>query len=154
MRLKDRLITGGCVCVPVIIIDRLLKAAVTATDDFTLVKGFIAITETRNPGAAFSLLSGSPAAAGVLSALVLALLTCYALFSKSMTRSGAAALFLVIGGGLANLCDRLMYGYVIDYIRTLFVSFPVFNFADMCVCVGAFLLILSLLLPKKTDTHD
>ncbi len=139
---------------PVIIIDRLLKAAVTASGDFTLIKSVVAVTETRNPGAAFSLLSGAPAAAAALSALVLALLTCYALFSKALTRLSGISLFLIIGGGLANLYDRLMYGYVIDYIRTLFVRFPVFTFADMCVCAGAFLLIISLIFTTKADPHD
>jgi signal peptidase II len=45
---------------------------------------------------------------------------------------------LVAGGGMGNMVDRLMEGYVTDFIATRFIDFPVFNVADMCVTVGVF----------------
>ena len=50
-------------------------------------------------------------------------------------------LVLIFAGGLGNLIDRIAYGYVIDFIEPLFIHFPVFNFADCCITVGAFMLI-------------
>ena len=45
---------------------------------------------------------------------------------------------LIIAGGAGNLIDRFRMGYVVDYIKTLFIDFPVFNFADILVVVGCF----------------
>ena len=44
---------------------------------------------------------------------------------------------LVIGGGIGNLIDRIVNGYVIDYLYFKLINFPVFNFADCCLVVGA-----------------
>ena len=50
-------------------------------------------------------------------------------------------LVLIVAGGLGNVIDRVLYGYVIDFIEPLFMDFAVFNFADCCITVGAFMLI-------------
>ena len=57
-----------------------------------------------------------------------------------------AGLWLIAGGGLGNLYDRLAYGRVIDFLEPAFVRFAVFNVADVCVCVGAALAMLSVVL--------
>ena len=46
---------------------------------------------------------------------------------------------LVISGGIGNLIDRLVLGYVIDYIKFEPINFPVFNFADICIVIGGIL---------------
>ncbi|MEG1621591.1 MAG: signal peptidase II, partial [Oscillospiraceae bacterium] len=53
---------------------------------------------------------------------------------------------LIIGGGIGNLIDRVLYGYVVDFIDIgpLF-SFPVFNFADSCIVVGTALFVIYLM---------
>ena len=56
------------------------------------------------------------------------------------------AWILVVGGGVGNLVDRIRTGVVVDYLNLLFINFPVFNFADICICVGVGILILSILL--------
>ena len=47
---------------------------------------------------------------------------------------------LIVAGGLGNLIDRVLLGYVIDYIEVQFVDFAVFNFADILVTCGSFML--------------
>ena len=65
------------------------------------------------------------------------LLVAYALFFRSRGKYlQQAALILVLGGGIGNLIDRVLNGEVVDYINLLFMRFAVFNFADICVCVG------------------
>ena len=54
-------------------------------------------------------------------------------------------LALILGGALGNLADRLIRGYVPDMIETLFISFPIFNVADICITVGCALVMVSLL---------
>ena len=51
----------------------------------------------------------------------------------------------MLGGGVGNLIDRVLNGVVVDYINVLFMHFAIFNFADICVCVGVGLLMLVLL---------
>ena len=58
------------------------------------------------------------------------------------TRTARIALAFVIGGGAGNLIDRLAFGEVTDYVRLLFIRFPVFNLADVCITGGAVLLML------------
>ena len=63
---------------------------------------------------------------------------------------------LLIGGGVGNLIDRVLNGVVVDYINVLFMRFAIFNFADICVCVGVGLLMLAVLLDsfKKDKTAE
>jgi signal peptidase II len=53
-------------------------------------------------------------------------------------------LVFVIGGALGNLCDRMSYGYVVDFLQLHIGSYywPVFNVADSSICVGAAMLVL------------
>ena len=60
-----------------------------------------------------------------------------------------AALILVLGGGIGNLIDRVLNGEVVDYINLLFMRFAVFNFADICVCVGVALWVLVIFLEES-----
>ena len=55
---------------------------------------------------------------------------------------------LVLGGGIGNLIDRVLNGEVVDYINLLFMRFAVFNFADICVCVGVALWVLVIFLDE------
>jgi signal peptidase II len=50
---------------------------------------------------------------------------------------------LILAGGIGNLIDRIIHGYVVDFLS--FWSFPVFNFADCCVVIGTFLLLFHML---------
>ena len=61
-------------------------------------------------------------------------------------------LLVILGSGAAgNLIDRIFYGYVIDFIRVTFISFPVFNVADICVTGSVVFLILYFLFIYRED---
>lgn len=98
-----------------------------------------------NDGMSFSMLSGKRTLLVVVTGAMLAVLAGVLLLRK-MPRIERAAWILVVGGGVGNLVDRIRTGVVVDYLNCLFIEFPVFNFADVCICVGVGLLILSLLL--------
>jgi len=101
-----------------------------------------------NSGAAFSFLSS---ASGwqrwffVILALAasLALMVWLRRLNKGQ-RLQACGLALILGGALGNVWDRLLYGYVIDFIDVYYGAwhFPVFNIADSAITVGAVLLII------------
>ena len=55
---------------------------------------------------------------------------------------------LIIAGGLGNFVDRALNGVVVDFFAATFMNFAVFNVADIFVCVGVGLMVLSLLLEE------
>jgi len=107
--------------------------------------GVIEILPSVNTGAAFSVLNGKNTLLILVSGILLILLALYAEKHLQMTRFGKISTMFLIGGGIGNLLDRLLYGGVTDYIRILLFDFPVFNIADIAVVCSAFSLIILLL---------
>ena len=121
--------------------DRLIKAAVLRADLAAgpVIPGLLQIVRTENTGYAFSLFSGGGAFVPLLSAAAfIALVAAEWIYRPYWEKSPVllVALSAVNGGALGNLWDRAAYGAVTDYIRLLFIRFPVFNFADICVTAG------------------
>jgi len=109
----------------------------------TLVPGVIGLRYTENTGISFSLFGDSQAIMYVIS-IVTGLVMLAGIVALLLGRIGGAvplsAAALILAGGLGNLIDRLMNGYVVDYIELLFMRFAVFNFADICITCGVVLL--------------
>lgn len=102
-----------------------------------------------NDGMSFSMLSGKRTLLVIVTGVMLAVLAGMLLCANAAF--GACCLDLVVGGGVGNLIDRIRTGVVVDYLNCLFINFPVFNFADVCICVGVGLLVLSLLLDMRRE---
>ena len=120
------------------------RAALMKEGRVVVLPGLLALRYAENTGAAFSLLAQSP---GLIMALTGCLLLAAAVWmarDKQMSALCAAGLSLIIGGGLGNLIDRAIFGYVTDFIEALFVRFAIFNAADCAVCLGAALCAVSL----------
>lgn len=104
-----------------------------------LLGDFVDLTYVRNNGAAFSILQDHRILLIALPAILIAVGLVYVTrHRKDRSNFMLTSLSLVIAGGLGNLIDRVMTGYVIDFIDFRF--WPVFNFADICVTVGCVLL--------------
>ena len=58
---------------------------------------------------------------------------------------------VVISGGIGNLIDRIRCGYVVDYFEVKLFDFAIFNFADVCVTVGVFLLVIYFLFFQEPE---
>jgi signal peptidase II len=109
---------------------------------------FLSLTLTFNSGAAFGFLSNEPGwqkfffAITALIAIVLILFWLRRL--QPVDRWLAVALALILGGAIGNLIDRLLHGYVVDFIDVIFGSwhFWIFNIADSAISIGAVLLAL------------
>ncbi|MCA3749277.1 MAG: signal peptidase II [Rubrobacter sp.] len=100
------------------------------------------LTLGENPGVAFGLLGGSPLVPW-LSALALVVFALYLARSLRDSRAGGVSLGLILGGGLANLLDRLGDGRVTDYLDVGLGSWrwPTFNLPDAAITVGVFLVV-------------
>lgn len=135
-------------------LDQLIKVWATTyllpVGSMPLIPGFIELQYVLNDGMAFSLLSGRRwLLIGVTGVVLLAV--AIALIVHKMPRLERIVWMLVLGGGLGNLIDRVRTGVVVDYLNFQFIDFPVFNFADICVCTGVGLLVLSLLLDLRKE---
>jgi signal peptidase II len=103
-----------------------------------------------NYGAAFSFLDNSNEVWQVfLFSIIAIVLVIFLFFWLARLSDGhkvlAIGLCLILGGAIGNLYDRLAYGYVIDFIDCYVYKYhwPVFNIADMAICIGAFFVIIS-----------
>ena len=129
-------------------IDQLTKmqiaAFVDANGPVEFLFGLFRLTYVENTGVAFSMFSGKTDVLSVITAIILAGSLC-ALFIRRNGRKKPVflviSLILINAGGIGNLIDRVFNGFVIDFIEPLFIDFAVFNFADCCITVGAFLLL-------------
>ena len=132
--------------------DQITKALIYGHDsDF--IKGFIRFASVENRGAAWGFLNDTKGGMLVLTVLT-AVVTAGLIFllikhRDMMPKQVAIPLALVIGGAIGNLIDRVFIGYVRDFICTEFISFPVFNFADICVTVGGIALAAAVLFTRK-----
>lgn len=107
-----------------------------------------------NPGMAFSLLSGKQVFLVAATSAALLVMGYCLLFRCRGDRLQQAAFVLIIGGGVGNLIDRVLNGVVVDYINLLFMNFAVFNFADICVCVGVALWILAIFMDESAGRKN
>ena len=113
-----------------------------------VIPGIVELRFVLNDGMAFSMLSGKQGFLIGVTSLALCVVA-YLLFTEKMFgRVGNAGLLLVLAGGIGNLIDRALNGVVVDYINLLFMRFAVFNFADICVCVGVGLWVLVIFLEE------
>jgi signal peptidase II len=140
------------VAAPVVLIDQLSKLYVRAhfalNQTSSLIPGWLDVTYTRNPGAAFSLFATMPQwfRHGFFLAISLAaIVVLIVLIARRTTPARTAAAFaLVLGGTIGNLIDRLSRGLVTDFIYFHHASFsyPVFNIADSAITVGVAMILL------------
>lgn len=127
----------------------------------TLIKGDIAIIENvlylkyaENTGVAFSMFSDNRwILVGVTSLMLIAVLAFF-LSGKVTEKLEIFSLSLLLAGGVGNLIDRISLGYVIDYIDVRIINFAIFNIADICICVGAFLLCVAVYFSDKKEAEE
>ena len=110
-----------------------------------LWEGVLNLTYTRNTGMAFNILAEHTWLLIVLSSLALVVLMTALYRTLPRTRAHGALLWLLLAGGLGNLLDRLLFGYVVDFFSVQFARFPVFNVADICLTLSVMFLIIALL---------
>ncbi len=125
--------------------DQLVKYwAVTtlqAVGTIPVIENVFHLTYLENRGAAFSILQDKIWFFVVLTAVVLSAMA-YALHQGAVkTTLGRWSLYIIAGGALGNLIDRVLRGFVVDLFDFRLIHFPVFNVADIFVCVGGALFV-------------
>lgn len=142
-----RFLTIFFTIVAVLAIDLVAKHFLFDVTYFNLIPHVISIsTNGGNDGAAWGILGGKTIVLIVISVLMIVALFVYNFFVKKKTIFYCIAFGFIIGGALGNLFDRLTLGYVRDFIYLdFFPSFPVFNFADTFLTIGAIMMAIFIL---------
>lgn len=128
--------------------------------DREIISGFLNFAYAENTGVAFSMLDshgdtgrwGLSVVAGIAAVLVL-------FYFWRIPRTNdrlLGALALLLAGIAGNLTDRIRLGFVVDFIQVHYKDwyYPIFNVADIAVCVGAGLLIIDMFFTKKTEPDN
>ena len=119
------------------IIKLLTRAYIAPGEKITLIPGVVGLTYIQNTGAAFSSFSGGAAVLSVISLVVTVLIAVAICKNWIRHPAGQWILAVIMAGAFGNFIDRAFLGYVTDMIDTLFITFAVYNFADICVVLGA-----------------
>ena len=140
-----------------LIVDQITKILVVNSlvpgENIEIIKNIFNIIYTNNTGAAFSILLGKRIFLIVVAVLIIGVLLYYIKRNKIEKKIDIIALSFVIGGSLGNLIDRIVRGYVIDFISIKIgnYNFPIFNVADILIVIGVFLLLLS---SRRSQSDD
>lgn len=123
-----------------IIIEQAIKNVIIAKGNSVLINNVLNITYTENTGLAFGIGRGYVNFLIVVNIVVLAIVLILAYTNKNFK----IGTILILAGGLSNLYDRILRGFVVDYIDiTSIISFPIFNLADVFIVIGAILFVIS-----------
>lgn len=115
------------------------------------IEGFIRFRYVENTGAVFGSFSTHTALLTVISVVLLGVTIYFLVSQKNKSKLVTFTLLLMIAGGIGNIIDRIRLHYVVDYIEPTFVNFAVFNFADCLITVGAFVLMIYLIVDIIKD---
>lgn len=132
-----------------LIIDQIVKILVSnyliLGQTTKIINNFFYLTYVQNTGAAFSILIGYRYILIIITLIFLYYLYKY---TKKQTNSNKLAILshgLLLGGIIGNLIDRIIYGYVIDYLDFMIFNynFPIFNLADTFIVIGCIILVIN-----------
>lgn len=142
------MVTTIIISIILLCIDQISKLLVvnllTKTNSITIIKNFFYLTYINNDGAAFSILVGKRIFLILIAVLVIVMLIRYIKKNNIQNKLELVSISLIIGGSLGNLMDRVVRGYVIDFLdfKIFNYNFPIFNLADTFIVIGVFLLLL------------
>ena len=138
------------ITLPLYLLDQVTKWLVLrfiSTDEFVpVIPGFFYLVQVHNTGAAFGMLKNNNLFFMILASVALVLVAIFArrgAFADVPSRVGAA---LLVSGVLGNLTDRILHGYVVDFLDLIlpwYGHWPAFNVADSAICAAAALFLIS-----------
>lgn len=113
-------------------------------DSIVVVKDFFYITYVRNTGAAWSMFADKTWMLILVSLVIIFFIVGYVLKNRPKNKLEIIGYSLILGGSIGNLFDRIIYGYVIDFLDFYIFGYdyPIFNLADTFIVIGVLLLVI------------
>ncbi len=124
----------------------LAKKYLLGNEPVTFIKGVVQFNYAENKGMAFSMFGGARWVFVVLTTVVCVGALIMMFKNKFPSLWAYWSIGVIVAGGIGNLIDRVLYGYVVDFIEPTFVNFAIFNIADSAVTLGTISLMAYLVL--------
>lgn len=141
-----------------IAVDQIVKAWTVANIELDsvepFIKGFMSLAYLRNYGAAWSILQNQQWFFTIVTIVAVTGLIWYYVKQIKGNLWTLFSLALMIAGALGNFIDRIRLGYVVDMFHLDFISFPVFNVADMCLSVGVGILFICIMKEESNGSKS
>ena len=143
----------------VVIIDIISKLLVSnnllLSKSVTIIPNFFYLTYAHNYGGAWSIFENNTLAITIISFIVILGISYYVFKNKVTGKIEIIGYSLLLGGAIGNLIDRIIYGYVIDFLDfyILGYDFPIFNIADIGIVTGIILLLISMILEVNNNDN-
>ena len=119
-------------------------------ESIPVIDNIFHLTLVFNTGAAFGIMKGMPLFSVAITLVSIVFIGYFLFFrTKDLPVLEVLSLCFIAGGALGNLTDRLRFSYVVDFFD--FRVWPVFNVADSFITIGAVMLFITLILPKKKE---
>ena len=132
----------GLIAVLIIALDQITKYLVInnigPNDTVTVIKNVFEFVYVKNTGGAFSILNNATWLLSIVSIIFCIGVVVYFIKVKPKEKNICLALSMMFAGALGNAIDRIFRGFVVDFIKTSFINFPVFNVADILVAKMVF----------------
>ena len=123
----------------------LINIYLRLNESIKIINNLFYITNAHNEGAAWSILSGN-----TLFLIIITFISIYLIHKYTKEYKGIFK-YILYGGIIGNLLDRILYGYVRDFIdfRIFNYNYPVFNISDICIFIGMFILVIKIVKDEK-----
>ena len=127
-----------------IVVKIIINNNIALYDSINIIPNFFSITYVRNTGAAFSIMENNRVLFIIIAIIALILIYKYLIMNKVIDRYLMISYSMLVGGIIGNMIDRIIYGYVIDYLSfNIFgYNFPIFNLADTFIVISIIMLLL------------
>jgi len=135
----------------IILIDQFTKYLIFSNYKLFLNKDFLLfrLDFVKNYGAAFNIFSGNRIFLSCISIIFSILLTYLILRKNTLNSIDLYSYSFILGGTIGNGMDRILRGFVIDFINLNFINFPVFNIADISINIGFIFLLYNIFKYKR-----
>jgi signal peptidase II len=132
------------------------RTTLVAGEPIPFMPGVARFFLTHNTGAAFSLGAGNSYLMTALASVVTLALVAWMLKRESTLVSNVerCGLGFLFGGACGNLLDRFSQGRVTDFIEFTFITFPVFNCADVCIDIGIGLILIAMMMENSAQAKE
>ncbi|MBQ8208334.1 MAG: signal peptidase II [Clostridia bacterium] len=114
----------------------------TKVETIPIIKDVLHLTYLENTGAAFGILKNNRWVFLVISTIAIIAIVFYLIKFPPKNKWLGFGLSFFAGGGIGNMIDRILLGYVVDFVDFRLIDFAVFNIADSFVCIGAALMVI------------
>ena len=130
----------------IILVDQFTKNLIFSSDKSVINKDFILfrLDFVKNYGAAFNIFSGNRIFLSSISIIFSLLLIYFILRKNTLYIFDLLSYSFILGGTIGNGLDRVIRGFVIDFINLNFINFPVFNIADISINIGFIFLLYNI----------